>query len=232
MRKPWLGRTDRGNDRVGVGPFTFDERTRELFSGDRPVRLQPKPSLILAELVAARGRLVDRERLYEVAWGDTVVEFDLALNRCIKDIRAAVGDDAGAPWFVATVPRRGYRLVPPVEAEPPAGRRWWVGLAVSAALVAATLPLLRSAPPAHTGPSVVHDATILSFQSFGTGLAGIDQAIQDEVYRRLGLGTGAPQSTGLFVNGVILPAPSGALLEVTLVRLADGEPVTFPLRVT
>ncbi len=93
------GRKRGGHDSphtVQVGRFTFDEGTRELFDGDRPVSLQPKPTLVLAELIAARGALVERSRLYEVAWGDTVVEFDLALNRCVRDIRAALGDDAKA----------------------------------------------------------------------------------------------------------------------------------------
>jgi len=182
--------------------------------------------LILAELVAARGRLVERTRLYEVAWGDTVGEFDLALNRCIKDIRAAVGDDARAPWFVATVPRRGYRLVAPVE--PCQDTGWWGG-AVSrvaiAALLAGALLLPHSLSKTARAALQGRSATVLSFQSFGPEVRGIDQEIQVELGRQLRLGTGRPLSRGLFVNGVILPHPSGALLQVRLVRIADGETI-------
>ena len=210
---------------VRMGPLTFDERTHELFHKGQHLRLQPKPTLVLAELVAARGKLVERERLYEAAWGQTVVEFDLALNRCIKDIRAAVGDDARAPWFIATVPRRGYRLVAPVEAK----HREAVGRSVIQvaliALVTAAPLLLRSSATTSSDPGADLAGTILSFQSFGAEVAGIDRDLQEEVARRLQLGTTNPRSAGLFVNGVVVPAPGGALLEVTLVRIADGKEI-------
>ncbi len=92
MIRGWKSRTRHGPRTVWIGRFAFDEGSLELFDGKRPVSLQPKPSLVLAELVSARGALVERNRLYDAAWGDTVVEFDLALNRCIRDIRAALGD--------------------------------------------------------------------------------------------------------------------------------------------
>lgn len=209
---------------VRVGGFTFDEATQELFADGRPVPLQPKPTRVLAELVASRGSLVTRERLYEAAWGDTVVEFDLALNRCVRDIRAAVGDDARAPGFVATVPRRGYRLVPPVvEIDPPTRpgrhRRLAVG-AVATIVVALALSvggtMRQTADPA---------PTVLAFRSFGPQVAGIDRAIEAQVRRRLGLGDVEPRSHGLLVQGVIVPAPEGALLEVSLIRIADGREI-------
>lgn len=209
---------------VTVGRFTFDERTLELFDGEQPIKLQPKPTLVLAELIAARGALVGRDRLYEVAWGDTVVEFDLALNRCIRDIRAAVGDDAKSPTFIATVPRRGYRLVAPIARVRPTDRTaLWRFATIAAAVVVALL--LAPAVWAPDGGLREHDSTILSFHSFGASVAGLDQAIQGEVSRRLRLGTATPQSSGLLVNGVIVPATDGALLEVTIVRLADGQPI-------
>ena len=226
VRGPWHRRGARSpHQAVRVGPLTFDEGTGELFRDGQPIPLQPKPTLVLAELVAARGSLVERERLYEVAWGDTVVEFDLALNRCIRDIRAAVGDDAKASWFVATVPRRGYRLVVPVEpyrSTRPHSLALWAMIAASLAGFA-LLPKLV-APGSHTTSSN-SAATVLSFQSFGAEVAGIDRAIQAELHRHLELGTRSPRSTGLFVNGVIVPEPDGALLEVTLVRIADGETI-------
>lgn len=210
-------------DLVRFGRFSFDERTLELFGESGPLALQPKPSVVLAELIAARGGLVSRERLYEAAWGDTVVEFDLALNRCIRDIRATLGDDARAPSFIQTVPRRGYRLVAPVEIGPRRSqepRRW------RAAAVAATAGVLWLASSvAWGGAAQGSPDTILAFHGVGSEVSGIDRQLQESVRRRLRLNTRAPRSSGLLVSGVLVPAPDGALLEVTLVRLDSGREI-------
>ncbi len=51
---------------------------------------------------------------------DTVVEFDHSINTAIKNLRKALGDSAEEPKYIETIPRRGYRLMVPVE---------WVGSA-------------------------------------------------------------------------------------------------------
>ena len=51
-------------------------------------------------------------------WPDgTFVHFDHGLNSCIKQLRAALLDDRGAPRFLETLPRRGYRFIGEVAAE-------------------------------------------------------------------------------------------------------------------
>lgn len=93
--------------------FLFNLDSRELFgrsSGAR-IHLQPKPARILAALIERRGELVTREELVEAGWSGTVVSYDLALNTCIRQIRAALGDRAVDPRYVQTVPRRGYRFI-------------------------------------------------------------------------------------------------------------------------
>jgi TolB-like protein/tetratricopeptide (TPR) repeat protein len=63
---------------------------------------------------------VTRDQLKESIWGGkTFVDFEQGLNFCMKQIRAALGDRADNPRFVETVPRRGYRLIAPVEREAP-----------------------------------------------------------------------------------------------------------------
>jgi TolB-like protein/DNA-binding winged helix-turn-helix (wHTH) protein len=81
------------------------------------VRLQQQPAKVLALLLLRAGELVTRDEIRSAVWGqDTYVNFDQGLNFCIKEIRAALGDDADEPRFVETLPRRGYRFVAPVEA--------------------------------------------------------------------------------------------------------------------
>jgi serine/threonine protein kinase/tetratricopeptide (TPR) repeat protein len=104
------------------GAFELDFRQQELRKEGLPVRLAPQPFKVLAMLVAHAGQMVTRKELQEQLWGDsTFVDFDVGLNRCIRQIRAALDDGAEEPRFVETLPRRGYRLIVPVEKVQPQG---------------------------------------------------------------------------------------------------------------
>jgi adenylate cyclase len=81
----------------------------------RAVRLEPKAMEVLLALAEAAPNLVSREALVAKVWPRGYVTDD-ALNRCISNLRAALGDNARSPEFIVTVPRRGYRLAQPVRA--------------------------------------------------------------------------------------------------------------------
>jgi len=103
-----------GSSLLRFGPFELDARAGELRRSGRRVRIQPQPLRLLAHLAGNPGRLVSREELRRVVWADdTHVDFDRGLNFSVRQIRAALGDDAEAPRYVQTVPRRGYRFVAP-----------------------------------------------------------------------------------------------------------------------
>lgn len=53
----------------------------------------------------------------EVWDADTFVDFEHGLNFCIRQIRAALRDDANQPIYIETVPKRGYRFIASVKAE-------------------------------------------------------------------------------------------------------------------
>jgi DNA-binding winged helix-turn-helix (wHTH) protein len=102
------------------------------------VPLEPQPARVLAALVTRPGSLVTRQELRASVWPeDTHVAFDQGLNYCIRQVRAALGDNARQPVFIETVARRGYRFLPKVEGLPNRRRR----RAAVAAAVAAVVPL-------------------------------------------------------------------------------------------
>jgi len=97
---------------VRFGDFEADLRTGELHKNGVRVPLQGQPFQVCAILLSHSGELVTREELREKVWpDDTFVDFDQALNTAIGKIRTALGDDADAPRFVETLPRRGYRFI-------------------------------------------------------------------------------------------------------------------------
>lgn len=97
------------------GPFEFDPRTGEIRTGSESRRLAPQPARVLTLLLESAGELVTREALKSELWPDTVVEYDKGLNFCVREVRAALGDEAAEPTYLETLPRRGYRFVAPVE---------------------------------------------------------------------------------------------------------------------
>src|SRR5215813_13927906 len=98
------------------GVFELDTQTAELRKSGRKIRLRPQAAKVLAVLAGHAGELITREQLKDEVWGqDTFVDFEHGLNLCIREIRAALNDDAEAPRYIETLPRRGYRFIMPAE---------------------------------------------------------------------------------------------------------------------
>ncbi|HWH85081.1 MAG TPA: winged helix-turn-helix domain-containing protein [Burkholderiaceae bacterium] len=97
------------------GAFALDTRRGSLMRGTQNLELRPKSFTVLLHLVRNAGRLVPKSELVQSVWPDVVVTDD-ALNKCIGDIRSALGDSEQA--IVKTVPRRGYLFAEPVAESP------------------------------------------------------------------------------------------------------------------
>lgn len=83
------------------------------------IHCQEQPLQVLTVLAERPGELVSREELRRRVWPqNTFLDFDQALNTAVKKIRATLNDDADAPRYIETVPRRGYRFIAPVEQDP------------------------------------------------------------------------------------------------------------------
>ncbi|HEX5411317.1 MAG TPA: winged helix-turn-helix domain-containing protein [Terriglobia bacterium] len=131
---------------IRFGVFELDCRAGELRKSGVLLHLPPQPVKILSLLASQPGQVVTREDIRKQIWGDeTFVDFERGLNQCVSQIRTALGDDADTPRYIETLPRRGYRLIGPVEAVtgPQAGRRNGVRTFVfSAPVVVAALGAL------------------------------------------------------------------------------------------
>ena len=102
------------------GVFELDLVSGELFKHGIRIKIQGQPLQVLAALVERPGDIVTREELRTRIWDrDTFVDFDHSLNISINKLRDALGDSAGTPRFIETLPRRGYRFVAPVTTESP-----------------------------------------------------------------------------------------------------------------
>jgi DNA-binding winged helix-turn-helix (wHTH) protein len=94
--------------------FLLDPRERRLSRDGAPVELSGRYLDALALLVREPGNLVSKDRFLAEVWAGVPVT-DEALTQCIRTLRRQLGDDAGRPRFIETVPKHGYRFIAPVE---------------------------------------------------------------------------------------------------------------------
>jgi DNA-binding winged helix-turn-helix (wHTH) protein len=100
------------------GVFELNLDTQEMRKFGTPLKLPPQPFRLLALLASRAGQIVTREEIQEQIWGgDTYVDFEHGMNKCVKQIRTALGDDVNKPVYIETIPRQGYRFLAPVVAK-------------------------------------------------------------------------------------------------------------------
>lgn len=96
------------------GPFRMDVASLQLWKGDQVVPLPPKAFDTLRVLVRHHTRLVRKEELLSAIWPNSFVSED-SLAQNITSLRRSLGDDPNQPKYIATIPRRGYHFIAPVE---------------------------------------------------------------------------------------------------------------------
>lgn len=154
--------------------FYVDRHDETLIVERSPVPLHQKAYQVLIALMTRPNALVTKRELFEEVWGTLAVS-DAVLTTAIKELRQALGDDARAPWAIATVHGRGYRLMVNVQASDKpapaasregagviekrfAGRRAVLALVALVALGAGALtltpPFFGGAPASAAAPSI------------------------------------------------------------------------------
>ena len=103
-----------------VGPWLVAPSLNSISCKGATVRLEPKVMEVLVCLAEHAGETLPKETLFHAVWPDTFVTDDV-LTHSISELRRAFEDDAREPRIIQTIPKRGYRLVAPVNAAiPPA----------------------------------------------------------------------------------------------------------------
>jgi DNA-binding winged helix-turn-helix (wHTH) protein/Tfp pilus assembly protein PilF len=110
-----------GAEAYRFGPFHVDLVKRVLLRDGEPVALTPRAFDTLLALLAHRDRLVDKDELMRLVWGDTVVE-EANLTQNVFTLRKVLGEGPHEHRYIATFPRRGYQFVATVTEVPPAAR--------------------------------------------------------------------------------------------------------------
>lgn len=199
-----------GSGVLRFGDLALDLATGELrHSGDAaPTVLGARPTRLLALLAWRHGQLVTRDDIQSYVWSDgTTVDFDQSINQHIRQLRHALGDSAGHPTWIQTLPARGYRFL----------------------VVAALDPAPRAAGGAALAPAGGGDATASGARpSAMTGAAvhpandGLAQPVIDADLRGAGH-RAAPAMT----DAAVRPASSGLAppaIDAAAGGASDGPP--------
>jgi TolB-like protein len=104
--------------------FEVDSRARQLRKHGLKIKLHGQPFQILLLLLERSGQVVTRDEMRQKLWpADTYVDFEHSLNTAVQKLRETLGDSAGTPRYIETLPRVGYCFIAPAEcgAPPAAG---------------------------------------------------------------------------------------------------------------
>jgi DNA-binding response OmpR family regulator len=100
------------------GRLVLDPGSRRYTLADgAPGRLTPGESALLEALATRPGQVMSRQQLLGRVARRPDEVYERVVDVHVANLRRKLGDDAGAPWLVETVPASGYRLVATVDAE-------------------------------------------------------------------------------------------------------------------
>ena len=101
---------------VRFGVFEADLHAGELRRNGVRVRLQDLPFRALTLLLTRPGEVITREEFRQALWPPTIfVDFEQGISSAVMRLRDALGDSADNPIFIATIERRGYRWIGPIQ---------------------------------------------------------------------------------------------------------------------
>jgi|GEM_PF-1792457 len=103
----------KGSGSFRVGQWLVEPALGQMSGDAGPITLEPKTMAVLQALAARPGEVVSGDFLVESVWGGRPMG-DNPVYKCIAQLRKAFGDRASEPTYIATVPKRGYRLIAPV----------------------------------------------------------------------------------------------------------------------
>jgi serine/threonine-protein kinase len=97
-----------------VGDWLVEPSLNRLTRGEQASQLQPKVMDVLVCLARRAGHVVSKNEILEAVWQQEHVA-DSVLANAVASLRSELGDDARRPRYIATITKRGYRLLAPVE---------------------------------------------------------------------------------------------------------------------
>ena len=97
-----------------VGGWDVYPNLDRIVSTDGELHVEPRVMDVLVYLAEHPQQVLPRSVIIDAVWPELYVA-DAVLTRAIAVLRKALGDEARAPRYIETIPKRGYRLIADVE---------------------------------------------------------------------------------------------------------------------
>src|SRR6516162_6511330 len=101
------------NTAFRIGQWRIDPALDEISRDGPPLKLEPRTMRVLLCLAGRAGEVVTVNELLDTVWKDLVVT-PHSVYQAVAVLRRALGDDPKDPSYIASVARRGYRLLPSI----------------------------------------------------------------------------------------------------------------------
>lgn len=95
---------------IEIGNLTINTDTRQVFIGNKEVKLTPKEFDILELLARNKGIVFSIEKIYEKVWGEDFYKSDNTVMVHITKIREKIEEDPKNPIYIKTVWGVGYKI--------------------------------------------------------------------------------------------------------------------------
>ena len=99
------------------GPFEVDLQEQRLWRDGQVLPVTRKSFALLVALLSRPAALITKAELFSSVWAGSVVT-DGALSRAIRELRAALDDDAAHPRYIETAHGLGFRFVARLSSQP------------------------------------------------------------------------------------------------------------------
>jgi TolB-like protein/DNA-binding winged helix-turn-helix (wHTH) protein/Flp pilus assembly protein TadD len=99
---------------VQIGEWMVHPALDSISRGNETQKLEPRAMRLLLCLANSAGEVVSIDRLLTEVWAGVVVG-SASVYEAVSQLRKILGDVEAKPTYIATVPRKGYRLVAPVQ---------------------------------------------------------------------------------------------------------------------
>jgi TolB-like protein/DNA-binding winged helix-turn-helix (wHTH) protein len=97
-----------------IGEWIVNPSLDSISKGTESQKLEPRTMRLLLCLAGAAGEVVSVDRLLNEVWTGVVVG-SASVYQAVSQLRKLLGDVDPEPTYIATVPRKGYRLIAAVK---------------------------------------------------------------------------------------------------------------------
>lgn len=95
---------------IEIGDLTINTDTRQVWGGEKDVRLTPKEFDILELLARNKGIVLSIRKIYEEVWKEEFFKADNTVTVHITNLREKIEVDPKAPIYIKTIWGVGYKI--------------------------------------------------------------------------------------------------------------------------